>query len=184
MSYTITTITTTIAVTGGLPVIVPAEIFTDVNRVKCSTNLSVGLSGSARLSPDTQLVSVFLLGIVLNLSGFLPGVDLQLGRLPRVCRGWRGRDGARGHLVAPRHHRGGPGAEGWRGAGLPARAEGDVARSVRHQRTQGQRASAGGQVGPRGLRAAGSGAVDLVSHVTLQGRKYISALSLSIELSL
>ena len=183
MSYTITTITTTIAVTGGLPVIVPAEIFTDVNRVKCSTNLSVGLSGSARLSPDTQLVSVFLLGIVLNLSGFLPGVDLQLGRLPRVCRGWRGRDGARGHLVAPRHHRGGPGAEGGRGAGLPARAEGDVARSVRHQRTQGQRASAGGQVGPRGLRAAGSGAVDLVSHVTLQGRN-ILVLSLSIELSL
>ena len=134
--------------------------------VRCSTNLSVGLSASR----DTQLVrphhhcSVL---IVLNLSEAFPVVDLQLGAagLHRLGRGWCGRHGARGHLVAPRHHWGRQGR--WR-AGLPARAEGDVAGIVRHQGTQAQWTSAGGQVGPRGLRTPGGRAVDLVSHVTLQ----------------
>ena len=53
----ITTITATIAVTGGLPVIVPAEIFTDVNSYKVQHQ---SLCRTAWLSPDTQLVSVLL----------------------------------------------------------------------------------------------------------------------------
>ena len=136
--------------------------------VRCSTNLSVGLCASR----DTQLVRFSQARIVLNLSGVFPGVDLQLraAGLHSVGRGWCGRHGARGHLVAPRHHWGRPGG---RRGGLPARAEGDVARAVRHEGAgpaagqEGQGASAGRHVQPGRLRSPRGGTVDLVRDVTL-----------------
>ena len=124
-----------------------------------TSNLCVGLWHSR----DTQLVRFCPANCFKSQRG-LPRVDLQLGALHGVGRGWCGRDRARGHLVASRHHWSGP---GWRRAGLPARAEGDIAGSVGHQGAHGHRASAGGQMRPWGLRTSGGWAVNLVCHVIL-----------------
>ena len=156
----------TITVTGGLPVIGPAEIFTDLHIWNCKANCNTLCV--AELAKVEQSDSRLLIVSQSDLSEVFPGVYLQLGGVDISRRGWRGRAGC--HLAS--RHRRGPGLA--RGAGgLPARAEGDVARGVRHEGAgpaagqEGQGAPAGRHVQPGRLRSPRGGTVDLVRDVTL-----------------